>query len=127
MTQVCSVEPKHNWGWNDPFRNLGSHGEIVTAISKEAGDPCQRGFDLSGCPDLVTETHIYEIKVVLTPSAVQRGIGQLLLYGLDWPGRQLVLVGYEDRGIKFKSYLEKLGIEMQILKEPERKPLCEPV
>jgi len=120
VTKAISHGDKHNWGWNDPFRSLPSHEDIIAAVSQKAGDRCPRGPERTGWPDLVTNTHIYEIKVVLTSSAVQRGVGQLLLYGLDWPGRKLVLVGYKHGGIRLKPYVEKLGIEMEILKEPTR-------
>ena len=120
MTKARLTGNRHNWGWNDPFRNLPSHDDIVVAISQKVGKRCPKGPERTGWPDLVTRSHIYEIKVVLTSSAVQRGVGQLLLYGLDWPGRTLVLVGYADRGMRLKPYVEQLGIEMEILEEPAR-------
>ena len=119
---------RKSWWRANPLRNLPSHDDIVVTISQRPGNSCIRRCgpsgqpQCSGWPDLVTDTHVYEIKSLLTMSAVQRGVGQLLLYGLDWPGRKLVLIGYDASGIKLKSYVEKLGIEMEILEEPEQKP-----
>ena len=106
--------------WNEPFRNVPSHKEIVASVVEELGLAEETSWiqaGLSGWPDIVTDSHIYEVKPLLTMSAVHRGVGQLLMYDLDWPGRKLVLVGHEDTGAKLKPYVEKLGVQMRILSD----------
>ncbi len=97
-----------------------SHEEIVRQLVADLeaqGERPQTGMALpSGYPDIVTEGQIYEIKPKLTVQAMQKAIGQLVLYGADLPGRELVIVGYAEEAVKFQSHCESLGIKVIVYK-----------
>ena len=105
----------------DGSRTLPTHAELVRILAQAlqfCGETITVGLRVeAGMPDLYTDRCIYEVKPALTLSAVQRGIGQLLMYGQDLPGRELVLIGFAHTGCRMKGHVERLGVSMRILRD----------
>ena len=69
-----------------------------------------------GIADVVTNDTIYEVKIAITTTSVQRAIGQLLLYSYSLPNHKMCIVGGSKKINKHtEKRLKEIGIETLIV------------
>lgn len=68
----------------------------------------------NGIADIVTPTHLYEVKSCLTRKSVYKAVGQLLVYAQELSNRTLVIIGRSGDGLALRAAVQRLGIEMKI-------------
>lgn len=90
---------------------------IISNCLEERGIPFRRQVRADGgIIDLLTAQTIYEVKHRLGRNEVLRGIGQLLVYGLEFPTHTRVLVGgFWSTGYYLRDHAHKLGIQLVAL------------
>jgi len=87
---------------------------IIGNCLEERGIPFRRQVPADGgIIDLLTAQTIYEVKHRLGRNEVLRGIGQLMVYGLQFPNHSRVLVGaFWGTGYYLRDHARKLGIQV---------------